>query len=347
MPCNLTSYSKSGGCAAKLSALELHRLCDELAPLTSDELLVGMDTRDDAAVYRLTDDFALVVTADFNTPLVDDPFLFGQVAAANALSDVYAMGGRPLTVLNLCMFPRNADRGMLTQILQGGLSKTQEAGALLVGGHTVNDDELKYGLSVNGVVDPKKYTPNSGVTATDVLILTKPLGSGVYISGGRRGTVSPEELHDVAVQLAELNRTASETMLEFGATGATDVTGFGLAGHALTMAQSAGIGIRFFFDSLPVFERSVELIDRGVTTSLTVSNRSMVEGSLHFEPGLTEAEQGLFWDPQTSGGLLFGVRRDLASECVATLRARGVKHAAIAGETFCCERPHLAVVRNA
>jgi len=307
---------------------------------------VGIDTNDDAGVYRITDDLALVVTADFITPFVDDPFLFGQVAAANSLSDVYAMGGRPITVLNLCMFPVAAGQEMLSEVLRGGLDKTHEAGALLVGGHTVKDDELKYGLSVNGLVHPKRFTPNSGARPGDRFILTKPVGSGVYITGDRKGLVSREELQALGRTMAVLNKVACETMLEFDARGATDITGFGLGGHTFGMAKASRLGIRFFYDAVPKFPRTLELLERGLTTGLTAANAKSLESSVDFQGSFTDAEKGLFWDPQTSGGLFFGIQGRDADRCLAKLRERGLADARIVGEAFPTDRPHLEVVRS-
>ena len=269
---------------------------------------MGIETNDDAAIYKMTEDTALIITADFITPFIDDAYLYGQVAAANSISDVYAMGGKPITVLNLCMFPVAAGAETLTQVLLGGLDKTHESGAILVGGHTVKDEELKYGLSVNGVVNPKHFTPNSGARLGDKFILSKPVGSGVYVTGGRKGLVSKEELVPIGKKMAELNKVACETMMEFDARGATDITGFGLGGHTLGMAKASKLGIRFFFEAIPQFPRSLELIDRGVMTGLTGPNAQQLEGSIEFKDSFQEAEKGLFWDPQTSGGLFFGIQ---------------------------------------
>ena len=339
------NYCKSGGCAAKLAPMDLHGLFTKL-PLKRDaNLLVGIETNDDAAVYRLGDDRALVVTADFIPSPVDDAYLFGQIAAANAISDVYATGGKPLTALNLCMFPAKADPELLAEVLRGGLDKIHEAGALLVGGHTIKDEELKYGLSVNGLVDPKHFTPNSGARRGDRFILTKPVGSAVYVAGNRKGTVSDEEMLPIALKLAELNRVACETMMEFDARGATDITGFGLAGHTLGMSRASKLGIRFRWDEIPKFPRALELIESGLTTGLTPANRSLSEPSLEFRGGFGETEKLLFWDPQTSGGLFFGIQAKDADACLKKLHERGVTDARIVAEAFESDRPVLEVVR--
>jgi selenide,water dikinase len=325
--------------------VDLQGLFSKLDIRRNSNLLVGIETNDDAAVYKLTDDTALVVTADFITPLIDDPYLYGQIAAANSISDVYAMGGRPITVLNLCMFPVKAGADVLAEVLRGGLDKTHESGAILVGGHTVKDDEMKYGLSVNGIVNPRHYTPNSGARQGDVFILTKPVGSGVYVWAHRNKTLSTEEFLPVARKLAELNKVACETMMEFDARGATDITGFGLGGHAFGMAKASKLGIRFFYDRIPKFPRALELIDAGGTTGLTSANMKLLEGSLEFQGPFTPTEQALIWDPQTSGGLFFGIQKKDVDACLKKLDERGVSDARIVGEVYSTDRPGLQVVR--
>jgi selenide,water dikinase len=327
--------------------VDLQGLFKALAPRRDPNLLVGIETMDDAAIYQLSPDQALVITADFITPVVDDPFRFGQVAAANSLSDVYAMGGRPITALNLCNFPaRGVDLGTLGRILQGGLDKIHEAGALLVGGHTVRDDELKYGLSVNGLVHPKRYTPNAGVRAGDALILTKPIGTGVHITASKGGKIERDVMEPVVESMATLNRVACEVMLEFGCRGATDITGFGLGGHALGMAQAGRVGIRFFFEAIPKFPRTLELIAAGVATGVTATNRQLTGERLVFQDRFTEPEQVLFADPQTSGGLLMAVPQAQAEALVRALHLRGVASAAVVAEVFAADPPRLEVVRR-
>lgn len=347
LACDIWSAAKSGGCAAKLSPLVLRELRSAIRPRGHPDLLVGLEEPDDAAVWRLTPDLALVQTLDFITPICQDPHLYGQIAAANSLSDVWAMGGRPLTAMNICCFPaRGVDAETLGRILQGGLSKIEEAGAVLVGGHTVRDDELKYGLSVTGVVHPERYTPKGGARPGDRLVLTKPVGSGVYVSGAKRGRVSADRLRPVLETLAALNRTAGETMTEFGVRGATDITGFGLGGHALEMAEASRAGLRFFMDRLPVFPETLALLEAGITTSVTVQNLALVEGRIRFEADVSPPERALFWDPQTSGGLLLAVRAERAETLLESLRSRGVRDAAIVGEVFATATPHLHVVRK-
>ncbi|HXH28594.1 MAG TPA: selenide, water dikinase SelD, partial [Candidatus Polarisedimenticolia bacterium] len=283
------------------------------AAKTDPNLIVGFETGDDAGVYRLSDDLALVQTVDYITPVVDDPYLFGQVAAANALSDVYAMGGRPLTAMNLCNFPaRNIELADLRRILEGGHSKIVEAGATLVGGHTVRDDELKYGLSVTGLVDPRRVLTNTGAKPGDALVLTKPIGTGVIITAARRGLVSEALLERVVGWMATLNRVACETMLEFEPHACTDITGFGFAGHALGLARGSGVRLQVRFPDLPRYDESLDLIGRGVATSVTASNLQVVHGALTLSGRFDETESWLLVDPQTSGGLLIALPAERA-----------------------------------
>jgi selenide,water dikinase len=308
---------------------------------------MGLETGDDAAVYELTDDTALVLTVDFITPVCSDPFLFGQIAAANAISDVYATGGRPIAVMNVCCFPpRGVDVAELRKILEGGLAKTEEAGAALVGGHTVRDDDVKYGLSVTGLVHPKKFTPNSGARPGDALILTKPVGTGVHLSGAKRGLLPPEKLRRVAEQMAVLNKVACETMMEFDARACTDITGFGLAGHALGMARASRLAIRLYSDRIPVYPDTRNLLEKGVTTGATAGNAANAAGHLYFAGDVAEPERQLFFDPQTSGGLLIAMRRGDADALVRRLRDRGVGAASIVGECVASDDPQLQIIKH-
>ena len=303
------------------------------AAKTDPNLLVGFETGDDAGVYRLSDDVALVQTVDYITPVVDDPFLYGQVAAANSISDVYAMGGRPLTAMNLCNFPaRGIEKGSLRKILEGGFSKVREAGATLVGGHTVRDDELKYGLSVTGLIHPKRIMTNTGARVGDHLVLTKPIGTGVIITGFRRGVASEDLLMRAVTWMATLNRVACETMLEFDPHSCTDITGFGFSGHALGMAKGSGTRFRIRFDALPRYDESLDLIASGIATSVTNSNLQVVEEFLTFTGSFKEEERWLVVDPQTSGGLLIALPADQAPKLVARLKEKGVSVAADVGE---------------
>ena len=317
--------------------MDLHLIVGDLARRAKADpnLIVGFETGDDAGVYRLTDDLALVQTVDYITPVVDDPFQFGRIAATNALSDVYAMGGRPLTAMNLCNFPaKGIAKADLARILEGGQSAIDEAGATLVGGHTVRDDELKYGLSVTGLVDPRRVVTNAGARPGDRLVLTKPLGTGAIIGGWRRGQVSEDLMQRAVGWMSLLNRAACEAMLASGAHSATDITGFGLLGHALGMARGSGTRMRFRFADLPRYEESLALIAAGVGTVVTAGNAEAAAPFATWIGARRDAERTLLADPQTSGGLLIALPADAAPGLVSRLRAEGMTAAAVVGEVL-------------
>jgi selenide,water dikinase len=345
--CDIWSLAKSGGCAAKLSPVILRQLVGAISPKGHPDLIVGLDPCDDAAVYRVSDEVAMVQTVDFITPIYHDPYLYGQIAAANSLSDVWAMGGRTVTAMNICCFPeKGVDAETLGQILQGGLSKIEEGGAVLVGGHTVRDDELKYGCSVAGLVHPERIARKGGARAGDRLILTKPIGSGVHVAGAKRGVLPDERMRPVMETLARLNKPASETMMEFEVRGATDITGFGLGGHGLEMARSAGLGLRIQVDRLPLFPDTMPLLEQGMTTGATPNNVALIQNEMKYDAAVSRAEQGLFSDPQTSGGLLIAIRAADADALLAALHERGVTDARLIGEAFAADTPHLHVVKG-
>lgn len=309
------------------------------------KLLVGFGTSDDAGVYLLEDHTALVQTVDFITPVVDDPEIFGQVAAANALSDVYAMGGRPLTALNVCCFPsRGIDRSVLSGILRGGASKVREAGAAVVGGHTVQDPELKYGLSVTGTVDSRRVVRNSTARAGDALVLTKPVGTGVIVSAYRDRRVSDATLREALAEMCRLNDSGCRCMLEHGVHACTDVTGFGILGHALEMAEGSGVGIRIRMEAMPLYEESLRLIRKGISTAMTRCNLKLARSRTRRVGDLSEEQMGLLADPQTSGGLLIAIPEDRAEALVTALRAAGNHRAARIGEVFSSPSPLLEIV---
>jgi len=324
---------------------DLSAIVHDLEIPVPPEVLIGVGTADDAGVYKIGPDLNLVLTADFITPPCDDPFLFGRIAAANSFSDVYAMGGTPRAVLNLCCFPTSGiPREQLTEILKGGLETIKQSGAALVGGHTVRDDELKYGLSVTGVVRDADIKANAGAKAGDVVILTKPLGTGVVVSGLRSGRVELSQAQPVLERMAELNKTACEIMLAVGgAHGVTDITGFGLGGHSWEVANGSKVGVRFFCERVPRWSIGEELIALGVRTGVTASNGKALEGHIRFDDRLTELQRVLFFDPQTSGGLLMTVDPAKADEMLKRLHDAGITDAAICGETFAASEPHLEI----
>ena len=323
----------------------MRSIVDGLEPVGDENLLVGFGTSDDAGVYRLQGDTALVQTVDFITPVVDDPDLFGQVAAANALSDVYAMGGRPLTALNICCFPdKGIERSDLAAILRGGAAKVKEAGAALIGGHTVRDNELKYGLSVTGVVDVRRVVRNSTAKSGDVLLLTKPVGTGVLISAYRNRGVSEATMREALAEMTRLNATASRLMLEHGVHACTDITGFGVLGHALEVAEGSGVGLRIEAGRVPRYEESLDLIRRGVGTAVTRCNLRLLDGKLTLRGTLPEELLTLLADPQTSGGLLVAVPPESADPLLSALVASGESRAARIGEVFASRPPLVEIV---
>jgi selenide,water dikinase len=292
-----------------------------------------MASLDDAGVYKLTDELAIIQTIDFFTPIVDDPYTFGQIAAANALSDVYAMGGRPLTAMNVVCFPaKSMDISVLKEILRGGADKMQEARVTLVGGHSIDDTELKYGLSVTGMVPPKRLVTNSGAKAGDKLILTKPLGTGIITTALKARKVDEETVGKVTKSMATLNDKASELMQEKGVHACTDITGFGLIGHACQLAQNSRVGINIHFTSIPFFPKADELAKQGLLPAGLRRNSEFYSPSVKISGEIPGHMQDLLFDPQTSGGLLICLAPGKAEQLVERLRRAGVEEAATIGE---------------
>src|SRR6476661_8779564 len=313
-PFRLTDLTDCGGCAAKLGAdllaEALAGLGAETATVAPDALLAGLGQPDDAAVYRISDDLAIIGTLDFFPPLVDDPRTFGEIAAANALSDVFAMGGRVLFALSIAAFPEELPREVMTDIFAGASSKVREAGGTLAGGHTIRDQEPKYGLAVIGVAHPDKLLRKGGARPGDRLVLTKPLGTGVLVSGSRQGRTSEADLAAAIDGMRRLNLPASQALVATGIHAATDVTGFGLLGHGLEMAR--GSRTRFVFDAtaLPVLAGARELAAAGVETGGAAHNRRFVAAALEVGASVTDDLVTIAHDPQTSGGLLAAVAPD-------------------------------------
>ncbi len=285
-------------------------------------------------MYRLTDEVAMINTIDFITPPVDDPYWFGQIAAANSISDIYAMGGRPLTALNVVMFPsKHLDMGVLKEILQGGHDKVVEAGASLVGGHTVDDEEPKYGLCVNGVVHPDRIVTNAGSLPGDALILTKPLGTGVLFNAVRSGKMPYGNLErDVLPSVAALNGPAMEVALGFELHACTDITGFGIAGHLLEVALGSKARVLLKYSSLQLYPGMLDMYRKGETTGSNQENRRMTHDHMEIQASLSSVEEESLYDPQTSGGLLLSVPNSQATELLTALAAAGVSSAVRVGE---------------
>lgn len=296
-------------------------------------LLVGFNTSDDAGVYKINDELALIQTVDFFTPVVDDPYSFGLIAAANSLSDVYAMGGRPLTALNIICFPtKKLALSVLAEILRGGAEKIREAGAVLVGGHSVEDNEPKYGLSVTGFVHPDKVLTNAGAKPGDVLVLTKPLGIGIITTAIKGGLASQAEIDRAVTVMAALNKDAAQAMEEIGVNGCTDITGFGLLGHASEMARASKVAMTIWSSRVPVLEKVREYAVMGIVPGGTRDNLKYINQFVDFDARVDEPERLILADAITSGGLLISVPEDKSEKLVNNLHAKGVTDAVIVGE---------------
>jgi len=296
-------------------------------------LIVGMEKPDDAGVYRISDDLALILTLDFFTPIVDDAYDFGQIAVANALSDVYAMGGRPLLAMNIICFPSTGmDISILQEILRGGFDKMQESGVLLVGGHSVDDNEIKYGLSVTGTVHPNKVLKNIGGRPGDVVILTKPLGTGIISTAIKAGMVDKNVEKKVIKSMKSLNKKSAELMDGLPVHACTDVTGFGLLGHACEMIEGLDVGMRIFAARIPVFAKALEYARMGLIPGGTYRNQEYRASMVDIEHGIDEELVKVLFDPQTSGGLLIVLPDAEAGRLLSLLHAEGIRDAALVGE---------------
>lgn len=315
-------------------------MLEQVTPGTSDDLMVGFDTSDDAAVYRLGDS-AVLLTVDFFTPMVDDPYDFGRITAANALSDIYAMGGRPLTAMNLLAMPCSLPAEVTARVLQGGADKVREAGAVIVGGHTIDDREPKYGLSVMGVCDPGKVVRNVGARAGDVLVLTKKLGVGILNTALKKGLETERTLSAVIESMAHLNRAAAEAMIEVGVHACTDITGFGIAGHAREMAAGSGVAIELDLAALPLWRDVLQYSADGVKPGRTADVLAFLEGSVDWGPA-DDAWRGVLADPQTSGGLFMALLAEKADALLSALAERD-EDACIVGRVVAGEAGRIIV----
>jgi selenide, water dikinase len=330
----LTQTVQKGGCAAKVAAAELRQILAQVKfPQLQSNVMVDGSLMDDAAIIRVSDELALVQTLDFFTPIVDSPYLFGQIAAANSLSDVYAMGGRPQTALAILAFPlATMSQAVIVEVLQGASDKIAEAQSSFVGGHSIDDDTLKFGLSVTGYVNPEKIWKNSGAQTGDILILTKALGTGSATSALKRGEVTEKEIHEEISSMAQLNNILSlltETQKN-AIHAATDVTGFGFAGHAVQMARASRKKFIFNMKSIPRFEKTLQYFEAGFLTKAHRTNKDYVAKEIQFEGG-SELESQLLYDPQTSGGLLLSVHKDEAQGFIQSLKSQN-KFVSIVGQ---------------
>jgi len=323
----LTQQVKAGGCASKLAPGSLAAVLAKLPRQTDPNLLVGFDTSDDAGVYLIAPHLALVQTVDFFTPLVDDPFTFGQIAATNALSDVYAMGGRPVSALSIVCFPQDGDLDLLEAIMRGGMAKLAEAGCVVLGGHSVRDQEIKFGYAVTGLIDPDHVLTNTGAQPGDDLIFTKAIGTGVITSALKQGKAEPAWVEDAIRSMTTLNRTASQVVTSAtGVHAMTDVTGFGLMGHGRELAIGSGMTIELIVDQVPRIPGALEAIHRGTIPAGLLANREFAECVSADAPGSRIADdvRALLYDPQTAGGLLISVDAGCSGALLQSLRKAGV-----------------------
>jgi selenide, water dikinase len=328
----LTKFAKRAGCAAKQPPDYLLSLLAGLPPVTDPNVIVGHATSDDAAVYRLSDDLALILTTDFFTPIVDRPYDFGAIAAANALSDVYAMAGVPLAALSLVGFPSGAlPPEVLVEILRGAADKANEAGIAIVGGHTIQAEEPTFGLAVVGRVHPREVITNAGAQPGDFLVLTKPLGLGIITTASKRDEDDLGAIRDAISQMTTLNRNAARVLATAGAHALTDVTGFGLLGHLRNLAAASGVSAHVWSDLVPIMPAAREYVQRGIAPGGTHANRRFLTKWVTYDPDLSDSDQLLLCDAQTSGGLLAAVPGQRAPQVVRELRSHGAKAATIIG----------------
>jgi len=346
-PIRLTKLTKRGGCASKQPPGTLFPLLAKLPIITDPRVLIGTSTADDAAVYKLTDDIALVLTTDFFTPVVDDPYDFGAIAAANALSDVYAMGGTPTTALSLVGFPDTTlPLDVLAEILRGATDKAAEAGINIVGGHSIRTEEPIFGLAVLGTVHPSKVLSNAGAKPGDLLVLTKPLGIGIISSAAKNDEDTHDAIVEAIVQMKTLNRVASEVLRRFDVHALTDVTGFGLLGHLRNIASASHVTAEVWRDRVPILVAARDYIARGIAPGGTHANRKFLLDWVQYAEDITEHEQLLLCDAQTSGGLLAVLPTEQAGDLVDALHAAGVTAATIVGRISSSGIGRIEVIGN-
>jgi len=333
MKIDLLQMVEYGGCSAKISPKQLEEILKYLPLPTDPNILVDIDTHDDAGVYRVNDELALVLTTDFFPPVCSDPYEFGQIAAANSISDVYAMGGDPVLALNIMMFPAaKLPMEAFAEILKGGFDKATEAGVRIIGGHSIDDFPPKYGLAVVGYIHPQKIITNAGAKPGDYLILTKPIGTGIIMAGQRLGMSNDADIAEAKRLMKLLNKTGAEVMKKYNVKGATDVTGFGLAGHALKMAMASKVSIKINMKKVPLIGNVYNLIDDGCIPGASFRNLDFVDEHLLPAPGLDYNLKMIAMDAQTSGGLLISVSLHIAEAVLTDLHVAGLTSAALIGE---------------
>ena len=311
----LTNFSTCGGWAGKASIEVLDRVLGQInKSFSSDKILVDQKTKDDAAVYKITDDKAIIFTTDFFAPVVDDAFLFGQVAAANAISDVYAMGGKPTLALNICCFADNIPEKSIEEIIQGGIEKANEAGVIIAGGHTINDPEPKYGLAVIGEINPKNLMTLKNAKPNQDIVITKPLGNGILISAAKNSKIDLSEHPNCLKFMTELNKIASEIAVDMNIEACTDITGFGLIGHLKNILRASNVSANIDFANIPILDSVKKLSSEENWSSGLINNEKALEHNIIWNKSISESEKKILFDPQTSGGLLFTVDKSKSIE---------------------------------
>ncbi len=342
MTVDLLKLVEYGGCSAKIPAKQLEEILKFL-PLPSDpNILVDIDTHDDAGVYRINDELALVLTTDFFPPVCSDPYEFGQIAAANSISDVYAMGGDPVLALNIVMFPaKGLPLSAYADMLKGGFDKATEAGVRIIGGHTIDDTPPKYGLAVVGFVHPERIATNAGARPGDKLILTKPVGTGIIMAAQRMGIASEPDIEEAKRLMKLLNKSGAEVMKKYNIRGATDITGFGLAGHALKMARASKVSINLELGCVPLIGKAYSLVDEGCIPGTSFRNLEYCENEISLAPGLDYNLKMLAFDAQTSGGLLMSVPEEKTEALLSDLHYAGLESATVVGEVLAMQERHL------
>ncbi|MBN1128899.1 MAG: selenide, water dikinase SelD [Chitinispirillaceae bacterium] len=345
MPFDLLTTVEYGGCSAKLSPAQLAEVLKDLPEIRHERLLVDISTHDDAGVWKLTDDIALIQTTDFFPPVCSDPYEFGQIAAANALSDVYAMGGTPINALNIVMFPQSRiPLEVLREILRGGMDKVAESGAVIVGGHTIDDFPPKYGLAVTGTAHPSHITTNAAARPGEDLILTKAIGTGAIVAGHRIGETKPAAYRAAIESMKQLNKSGATVMNHYNVCSATDITGFSLLGHAMKMADASNVTIEIDAAAVPLLDDAYRLVELGCIPGASFRNQAFVGDQCTFSDSVDYNLKMLLFDPQTSGGLLFSVAHEKARDALAELRDSGHSCASIIGRVV--SRADKALIVN-
>ena len=345
MATDLLQFTDQGGCSSKIPPGQLEEILRNLPLPVDPDILVNIDTHDDAGVYRINNDLALVLTIDFFPPVCSDPYDFGQIAAANSISDIYAMGGTPILGLNIIMFPASAlPIEKYTEILRGGFDKATEAGVKIIGGHTIDDAIPKYGLAVVGLIHPERIITNANTKAGDIMILTKPVGTGIIMAGHRLKMIADEDLETAKKQMKQLNSTGAEIMKKHSIKSATDITGFGLAGHALKMAKASNVSIKINMDKVPLIGKTYDLAEEGCIPGACFTNLEYAEKDLSLSQGLDYNLKMIAFDAQTSGGLLISVPEDHAGRVIDDLKNEGLVFSSIIGtaDSFDGKYLHLA-----